>query len=140
MNTAENKQLMQAIFDELANGNGQPFVDAMAENFCWRIIGSTEWSGDYQGKQDVLDNLFAPLIAQFQDQYRNKVTRLIAENDFVVAECRGQVTTKRGKPYNNTYCWVCRFSDGKLVELIEYMDTDLVNTALESPQRKAAIV
>jgi len=43
-----------------------------------------------------------------------------------VVECRGQVTTKSGKPYNNTYCYVCRLQDGKLKELTEYFDTQLV--------------
>jgi ketosteroid isomerase-like protein len=51
-----------------------------------------------------------------------------------VVECRGKVTTKTGKPYNNTYCWVCRLVDGKLTELTEYLDTELVATTLLPPQ------
>jgi ketosteroid isomerase-like protein len=39
--------------------------------------------------------------------------------------------TKAGKPYNNRYCWVCRVEGGQLKEMIEYMDTQLVATALE---------
>jgi ketosteroid isomerase-like protein len=74
----------------------------------------------------VLKELMAPLFANFADQYRNTAQRFIAEDDYVVVECRGEVTTKSGKPYNNTYCYVCRISDGKLKELTEYMDTQLV--------------
>ncbi|MDP2033275.1 MAG: hypothetical protein Q8K29_07680 [Polaromonas sp.] len=48
-----NKQRMQAIFAELAQGNGQPFVDAMADNFCWILPGQTAWSRRYEGKQVV---------------------------------------------------------------------------------------
>jgi hypothetical protein len=50
----------------------------------------------------------------------------------VVVECRGHVTTKSGKPYNNTYCYVCRFADGKLKELTDYLDTELVTASLGS--------
>jgi ketosteroid isomerase-like protein len=57
--------------------------------------------------------------------------QLIAEDDYVVVECRGHVTTKAGIPYNNTYCWVCRIVEGKLQELTEYMDTALVISAFE---------
>ncbi|WP_348063989.1 hypothetical protein [Polaromonas sp.] len=37
-------------------------------------------------------------------------------------ECRGEVTTHKGKPYNNTYCYVCRLANGRLVEPVEYLD------------------
>ena len=32
MNAVENKQRMQSIFAELANGNGKPFVESMADD------------------------------------------------------------------------------------------------------------
>ena len=57
--------------------------------------------------------------------------RFIAEGDHVVVEGRGQATTKAGKAYNNTYCWVYRIADGKVQELTEYMDTELVTAALD---------
>ncbi|MEO8020395.1 nuclear transport factor 2 family protein [Polaromonas sp.] len=128
-----NKQLMQAIFDELAKGNGKPFVDAMADDFCWILRGNTAWSRRYEGKQVVREELFRPLFAQFADTYTNTAQHFIAEGDMVVVECRGKVNTKKGKPYNNTYCYVCRLEGGQLRELVEYMDTQLVNAALDAP-------
>ena len=41
MGARENKQLLQSVFAELAQGNGKPFVEAMAEDFCWQAIGTT---------------------------------------------------------------------------------------------------
>ena len=38
---AENKQLMQRIFAALAQGNGRPFVDSLADDFC---CVSRRWS------------------------------------------------------------------------------------------------
>lgn len=128
-----NKQLMQAIFAELALGNGRPFVDAMADDFCWILTGQTAWSRRYEGKRAVREELFRPLFAQFADTYTNHATRFVAEGDMVVVECRGQVTTHKGKPYNNTYCYVCRLEGGQLRELVEYLDTQLVDAVLEAP-------
>ena len=133
MSAAQNKQLMQEIFSELSKGNTEPFRDAMADDFHWTIIGSTEWSGTYRGKHAVLTELMAPLFAQFAERYTNTADRLIAEGEHVVVQCRGRVTTKAGKAYNNTYCYVCRLADGKLRELTEYCDTDLIATVLAPP-------
>lgn len=135
MSANENKQIMQDIFAELAKGNGRPFVDAMADDFCWTITGTTAWSGTYRGKQAVQAELLAPLFAQFADKYANAAQRIIAEDDHVVVECRGRVMTRKGVPYNNTYCYVCRLADGKLKTLTEYFDTELVTAALDAPAR-----
>jgi ketosteroid isomerase-like protein len=37
MSTAQNKQLMEEIFNELSKGNSKPFGEAMADDFCWTI-------------------------------------------------------------------------------------------------------
>ena len=133
MSAAENKLLMQQVFAELAKGNGKPFVDSMADDFRWTITGTTPWSKTYDGKRAVLKDLMQPLFSQFADRYINTAERFIAENNYVVVECRGRVTTKAGKPYNNTYCYVCRMGGGKMRELTEYLDTQLVAAALADP-------
>jgi ketosteroid isomerase-like protein len=138
VNAAENKALMQEVFDELARGNGQPFVDALGDDIRWRIIGSTEWSGTWEGMPAVRRGLLGPLFAQFATPYRSTATRLIAEDDYVVIECRGDVTTKAGRPYRNTYCYVCRLEGGKMRELTEYCDTELLTKALTPPWAEIA--
>lgn len=131
--TQTNRRLMQGIFDELAKGNGRPFIDAMADDFCWILPGQTAWSRRYEGKKVVQEELFRPLFAQFDGQFTNRAISIIADGNRVVVECRGKVTTKKGRPYNNTYCYVCRLEDGRLKELVEYMDTQLVALTLDAP-------
>jgi ketosteroid isomerase-like protein len=133
VSSADNKRLMQEIFAALSKGDGKPFRDSLAEDVRWSLMGTTKWSGTYEGKRAVIKELLRPLFAQFADQYPNSAHRFIAEGDYVVVECRGRVTTKSGKPYHNSYCWVCRIADGKLQELTEYMDTALVAAALGDP-------
>jgi ketosteroid isomerase-like protein len=138
MDAQENKTLMREVFDELAEGNGRPFIDALADDIRWRIIGSTDWSGSWEGKAAVQRGLLDPLFDQFATRYRNRALRLIAEDDYVVIECRGNVTTKAGRPYNNTYCYVCRLEGGKVRELTEYCDTELLTKALTPAWIEAA--
>jgi ketosteroid isomerase-like protein len=133
MSAAENKQVLQHIYGELANGNSRPFVEALADDVRWTMMGTTKWSRTYRGKQVVLTELLAPLRGQFADQYRARAERFIAEGDLVVVEVRGRVTTKAGKPYNNAYCFIFRITGGRIQEMTEYLDTELVTAALEAP-------
>lgn len=126
MSTAENKRLMQPIFAELAMGNSQALVDVLADDVIWHVTGTTKFSKTYQGKTSLLNDLIIPLFSQFADQYTNVADRFIADENYVVVECRGKVTTKRGLPYHNKYCWVCRIENGKINEVTEYLDTHLV--------------
>ncbi len=133
MDEVTNKMRMQGIFDELANGNGRPFVDAMADDFSWRIIGTTSWSRTYRGKDAVRKELLTPLFDQLADRYRNSAQRILSDEDYVVVECKGNVNTKNGRPYNNDYCYVIRMADGMMKELTEYCDTALIDAALGPP-------
>ncbi|TCS10330.1 nuclear transport factor 2 family protein [Caulobacter sp. BK020] len=135
--TDDNKRLIRTIFEGLARGDARLFLDSLDEAAVWRMIGTTAWSGVYTGKAAIRRDLLTPLTAQFADQYLNTADAIIAEGDTVVVECRGKVTTKTGKRYDNTYCWVLRMGDGKIAALTEYMDTELVATALEPPVRQA---
>ena len=53
---------------------------------------------------------------------------LIADGEFVAMQSRGKSTAKNGKSYNNTYCHVFRINNGKIRELTEYLDTELVTS------------
>jgi len=102
MGAPENKQLLQNIFAELAKGNSEPFVASMADDFRWIVTGSTAWSKTYEGKKAVLADLFGPLRARIGGRIKTIPRRIIAENDVVVVEARGDNRTKSGVPYNNT--------------------------------------
>jgi uncharacterized protein len=126
MSAIDNKRIMQNIFSEMSRGNRQPFFDAMAEDMRWIWMGTGRWSRTFEGKESVVNGLFAAVKETLSDSFEVNPHHFIAEGDFVVIEHSGRNTTPDGRPYNNKYCWVCRFADGKLRELREYMDTELV--------------
>ena len=130
MSAANNKRLLQEVFAELARGNGRPFVDSMADDVRWTVTGQTKWSKTYEGKQAVITELLGTLRTKIADRQKTIAHRFIAEDDCVVVEARGENVTKSGVPYNNRYCFVFRLAGGKVRELTEYMDTELVTAAL----------
>jgi uncharacterized protein len=133
MNPVSNKQLVEIIFAALSQGNTEPFADAMARDFSWTISGHGPWSRSWRGKQRVLRDLMAPLFSQFAGTYRNRATRIVADGDVVVAECRGEVATKAGRRYDNHYCYVIEMRNGHMQALTEYMDTALAEAVLTAP-------
>ncbi|MBV8849195.1 MAG: nuclear transport factor 2 family protein [Methylobacteriaceae bacterium] len=136
MTQSANKAALQNAFAGLSRGDSRAFLDLMAEDFIWEIPGTSQWSGRWEGKKAVRGTLFGPLFEQFAGTYTNTALRFIAEGDLVVVECRGKVATKRGGRYDNTYCYICRFEEGKLKDLTEYMDTALADRALDPPPTK----
>lgn len=131
--TETNRHLIEGIFGQLAQGNGRALVDAMDDDFCWTLTGSSTWSGTWRGKQAVREQLLAPLFAQFEGTYTNTAERVIADGEQVAVLCRGHVGTKAGRRYDNQYCFVFRVVDGRLKEVVEYLDTALVDAVLQPP-------
>jgi hypothetical protein len=128
-----DKERLEYIFSETAKGNGRPFVDALAEDAQWTVIGATAWSGPFRGKQAILSNLLGPLRRALEQPIKTHAQRFIAEGDFVCVQARGDNTTRSGEPYRNSYCFVFEFADGEVKAITEYADTALINTVLPTP-------
>jgi uncharacterized protein len=135
--SADNKALVETIMEARSRLDPAPFIAAMADDFVWRIIGTTAWSGEYAGKAVVREQLLKPLYEQFVAPTRITPTRILADGDHVVVECHGDATTVSGERYANTYCMVMRLAGGQLRELTEYMDTALVERVLKPPRLPA---
>jgi uncharacterized protein len=126
-----NKQLLRHVYAEISKGNVQPLLDSLADDVEWTIIGSTALSGTSRGKQEVIDKLLKPIRARLADApIVFQPERFIAEGEYVVMQAKGRATALSGKPYNNTYCIVCRIVDGKVKEMVDYIDTELITSAL----------
>lgn len=126
MSIETNKQLVRDAFEAMGRSDIRPLTDLMTDDFAWVIEGQSRFSRSYEGKEAVKRDLLAPLFEAFVTPYRFTIDEIIAEADRVVVRGRGQVRTKAGNDYNNSYCFVLRLEGGQLVELREYLDTALV--------------
>lgn len=129
MSASDNKERMRTIFAATAQGLFEPLVEAMAGETTWTIMGSTPFSRTFAGKEAILTQLLGPLRARIAGTIRLTAGRFIAEDDLVVVEAKGDSTTVEGVPYNNSYCFVFRLAEGKIREITEYIDTQLVMKA-----------
>lgn len=132
MSAAENKETIRKIYEAMERGDRSVFGASVHADYVWRFPGHASWSRRFEGQETIRRELLRPLFALFATDYRARAINLIAEGDYVVAEVRGDVQTKRGDRYDNEYCFVFRFRDGKIAEVVEYCDTDLEERVLGS--------
>ena len=127
MGAAENKEVIRKMGQ--AKGLDE-MLGMMADDIRWTLIGNTKFSGTFNGKKDLLDRLIYPLFALMESMGTGTTDNVIAEGDYVVVQTRGAGRrTKSGNDYNNTYCIVYRIADGKVKEVTEYCDTELITAA-----------
>ena len=129
MSAEANKTTLKNMFAELAKGNGQALVDALDDDIEWTLTGTTSISNVYKGKQSVLEDFLAPIMEQMDGHMEITPDNFIADGDYVALQGRGKARTKSGVDYNNTYCWVYKFRGGKIISIVEYLDTELVRKA-----------
>ena len=131
--TEHNRKLIEGIFAERAQNNFRPFADALADDVRWTTPGSSVWSRTFTGKQAVLDDLLGMVRQQLVERVRLKVLRILADGEYVVVQAEGRAATKKGKPYNNAYCFLYRIAGDKITEVTEYLDTELASAVLDAP-------
>ena len=130
-----NAQLVSTLFEEVAKGNGAPFWEACHDDVVWRTIGEGSWSGEFVGKQTIIDEIFRPLNRVLVER-ATVPGRVIDGGDVIVVQARGRNLTRDGQRYDNDYAFVIHFREGKIARYEEYCDTDLIARVL--PDRMAA--
>jgi hypothetical protein len=127
MGAIENKEVVR----KMGEGKGlEAMLATMHDDVRWTIIGTTKWSGTLNGKEELVERLMKPLFAQLETPGSSTTDNVIAEGDYVVVQSHASGrTTKSGKSYNNTYCMVFKVTGGKIKEVTEYCDTELITAA-----------
>ena len=133
-----NKAVVRAIYAALETGDRSVFSASVDPAYVWRFPSKASWSDRYEGRADIYSRLLGPLFAQFTSTYTARLINLFGEGEIVIAEVEGDVETKSGVRYNNQYCMLFHFRDGKIIEIVEYCDTDLEERALGPYPRAVA--
>ena len=132
MTLTANKLVVQTFYDSANRGDMETCMSQLADDVTWTNIGSTKYSGSFHGKADLVARLLQPVFGQLQNGITSAVDNVVAEGDWVVVQSRGKAETIDGRPYNNTYCHVFRIGHGKIVEVTEYLDTELASAVLRA--------
>ncbi|MBI4695263.1 MAG: nuclear transport factor 2 family protein [Gammaproteobacteria bacterium] len=124
-----SRQIVQQWFDCIARGDAPAAFALFAPDVVYDLKGTTPVSGTFRGLKSIVDDFFAPWSKQIKGHITLVVDEIIGEGDRIVALAHGTATTVHDLPYDNDYAFVFSVADGKITEVVEYLDTALVETA-----------
>ena len=117
----KNKHLIRQAFDRWADGQAN-FFDLLTDDVQWTIPGSSAYSKTYTSKQQFIDEAVSPLSSRLITPIVPVVRNLYADGDVVVAIWDGAATAKDNQPYRNTYSWAMTIRNGRITEVIAFLD------------------
>lgn len=125
------RDFAQKAVDLLQQGEfSQFFEQYVDDNVQWRITGTNLLSGLYTNKADFLEKALGRLSKIMQPGWTLEIKHLFVDNDTLIIEMLGHATSLNGLDYNNEYCWILQFEQGKIVTARVYYDDVLVDQVL----------
>lgn len=121
-----NKDRLENAMGAMAQGHVGPLFDLMADDIVWRWMGVERWTRSFPGKEIVRQVLFGGATDEMPPGSTVEVRHVHADGSHVIVEHQGRNELADGRRYDNNYCWICRFDGNQIVEVREYMDTQLV--------------
>ena len=121
--TEANRARVEAVFAAWTAGSGY-FTDLLAEDVSWTIEGKSLAAGDYESKQEFIEQVLTPFGKRFEKPFRPATVRgIYADGDTVVVLWDGEGVALDGSPYRNTYAWFLSFSGDKVTRAVAFYDS-----------------
>jgi uncharacterized protein len=110
----KNKQTVQDYMDGFMVSDHQKILDCLTDDVTWYIPGAFNISGKEAFDKEIENENFVgnPNI---------QITRMIEENDIVIAEGAVQSSMKNGGTLDILFCDVFHMQDGKIKHLTSYL-------------------
>ena len=124
----DNKRLTLAFIDAMQRGDADAIADAYADEGRVVTLGNTLISG-VRGKEEIR-KFAGGVLEAFPEGLAFTVNALTAEDNRVAVEATSSGRHVSGVDYCNHYHFLFTWQGGKLLELKEYMDTELVTEVL----------
>jgi len=119
----------------LQASDGGRMARLLSEDLRYWVSPGSSFSGDHD-KTSLLALL--PAIFGVQAGPEKLIYRHVtAQEDRVSLVADGSMSLKDGGSYEQTYHWLFRFRDDKIVEILEYIDILQVWKAFGTPEQKA---
>jgi ketosteroid isomerase-like protein len=129
---------VKSLFANLENGKSGTFFEHVADDVNWTVMGTHPLAGTYHTKADFLAHTFARLDKILKEGVVLRVTDVLVDGDCAAVEMESLSTALNGKPFDNRYCWIVRFTDGTIVEVRAYLDSALVQRLIHENEPPAS--
>ena len=123
--TEANRQTIRQAFAAWQQGTG-PITEVFAPELVWRIEGHSLASKEYGSRQQFIDEVLTPFGARFSsgEPFRpSRVRSIHADGETVIVVWDGHGVANDGQPYENSYAWIMRLRDGKVIDGTAFYDS-----------------
>ena len=133
-----NVDLIRDAYEAFAKGDVGTVLGLLSPEISWTEAEGFPYGGTYVGPQAVLEKVFMRLGTEWEG-YAAVPHEFIDGGDSVVALGKYSGTYKAtGKSFQADFAHVWKMKDGKAVKFVQYVDTALVQRALETSAATAA--
>jgi ketosteroid isomerase-like protein len=133
MSTETTRGLIADFYGALQNGDRARLLEILAPDAVW-IPPASAPIERMDGAEAIADALGSQIVRQMFDlsqPFALEVRRTVVDGDVAVVQQRLTATAKAtGAAYDNQYCWIYEFRDGRLAVLEEYADTIVAGRAM----------
>src|SRR5476651_1926730 len=135
MSESRNVELLREYHGALQASDGRKMASMLAPDLRYWVSPGSAFSGDHD-KTSLLALLPAIFSAQAGPQ---KLTyrEITAQDDRISLVADGTMPLKSGGSYDQTYHWLFKFRDDKIVEILEFVDILAVWKAFGTLEQKA---
>jgi len=129
---------VRGLFANLEHGKSDAFFEHVADDVNWTVMGTHPLAGNYRTKSSFLAHTFARLNKILKEGVVLRVTDVLVDGERAAVEMESLSTALDGKPFDNRYCWIVRFSNGTIVEVRAYLDSALVQRLIDENESSAS--
>ena len=129
----DNKRYTRDFIDAMSRSDLSQIVDTYDEDGRVHTMGNTLISGIYDKAQ--MAQFAGGVLETFPEGITFTILTMTAEDDRVSVEATSEGKHVSGKMYRNHYHFLFTWRDGKLLEMKEFMDTEVVTDILCGGQR-----
>jgi uncharacterized protein len=132
---SRNVQLLKEYLGALQASDGEKMASMLAPDLRYWVSPGSDFSGNHDKTSllALLPSIFDAQAGPTKLTYRE----ITAQDDRVSLVADGTMPLKSGGSYDQTYHWLFKFRDGKVVEVLEYVDILAVWKAFGTPEQKA---
>jgi ketosteroid isomerase-like protein len=120
-----HKRAVADYFAALGRGERAAMRRLVADDLVWVVPRSAPppFAGAHHGAERVLDLMLGAVEQAFlPGSQQIELTELVGEGELVIAEAHMRARAAHGD-YDNWYCFVVRFREGRIAEIREHVDT-----------------
>ena len=130
---------VKRLFDKLSHGDMDGFFAGVSDHVEWTVMGTHPLAGRYRNWRDFYESTFLRLNRVLKGGAQLQIRDIFIAGDVAIVELFTNSEANNGKPFQNEYCWVCRFNTpGLIIQVRAYLDTALVQRTLDENEDQSA--